>query len=128
MSKEYVETQQKVAMNQDLPTSQNLGEREKSGEEKLENKTIANKSVDPDGLKQKAQKKKDKAIKPQPKTRPKTAKNKRASDGARNGFRSEAKATVMEGSISRRSNIASKNVKATPVGKYMSKILSLIHI
>ena len=126
LSKEYAETQQKVAMNKDLPTSQNLGEREKSGKEKLENKTIGNKDVDPDGLKQKAQEKKDKVIKSQPKTQPKTAKNKRASDGARNGFRSEAKATVMEGSISRRSNIASKNVKATPVGKYMSQISKLV--
>jgi len=32
----------------------------------------------------------------------------------------------MEGSISRRSNIASKNVKSTPVGKYMSQISKLV--
>jgi len=124
-AKKFQETLNKVAMNDPSPTSRNVGAREVSGEEE-KRKTIANKNVDPNGLKQKAQEKKATQAKAQPKQQPKTAKNKRASDGAKNGFRSQAKATIMEGSISRRSNIASKNVKATPVGKYMSKISKLV--
>ena len=124
-AREFLDTRKKVALNNLTPTSQNVGAREKHGKEEERN-TLANKNVDPDGLKQKAQEKKASEAKSRPKQQPKVVQNKRASDGAKSGFRSQAKATVMEGSISRRSNIASKNVKATPVGKYMSEISKIV--
>ena len=119
--KEYLNTEQKVAMNNEMPTSKNVGSKENEGLEE-ERKTIANKQLDPDGLKQKAQEEKQKKQKSQPK---KVA-NRKASQDADKGFRSEAKATVMEGSISRRSNIASSNVKSTPMGKYMAQVSKLV--
>ncbi len=121
--KEFLETQKKMALNEDLPSSKNLGEKEESGQEE-QNKTIANNQTqpDPDAMKQKPQEEKQKNVESQPKT----AENKKASDNGEKGFRSEAKATVMEGTISRRSKIASDNVKATPVGKYMAEISKLV--
>ncbi len=120
-AKKFLETQKKMALNEDLPSSKNTGANEKKGLED-QKKTIANKDVDPDALKQKAQEKKQK----KQESKPKTATNKSGSKKSKKGFRSEAKATVMEGTISRRSKIGSKNVKATPVGKYMAQISKLV--
>lgn len=120
-NKEFLDTQQKVAMNEEMPTARNVGAKEMKGLEE-QKKTIANNEHDPDGLKQKSQEEKQKKQKSQPKT----AKNKSASKNAEKGFRSEAKATVMEGTISRRSKIASKNVKSTPEGKYMAQVSKLV--
>jgi len=120
-SKELLDTEKKVALNNELANTKNRGESEKEGLEE-KNKTIANKQVDPNAIKQKAQKKK--SIKKE--TLPKNTENKRASKAAKKGFRSEAKATIMEGTISRRSKIASQNVKSTPVGKYMAEISKLV--
>lgn len=120
-AKEFLETQKKMALNDDLPSSKNTGEKENSGQEE-KNKTMANNQLDPDALKQKPQEEKQKKAESQPKT----AENKKASYDGEKGFRSEAKATVMEGTITRRSKIASNNVKATPVGKYMAQISKII--
>ncbi len=76
-----------------------------------ENKTIANKDINPDAMKQKAEKQQELASKP------KSTQNK-----SNKGFRSEAKATVVEGSIFRRSKKGSANVKATSLGKYMAEV------
>ncbi|MFT5906012.1 MAG: hypothetical protein ACI9E1_001617 [Cryomorphaceae bacterium] len=120
-AKKFLEAQKKIALNDELPTSKNTGAKENKGLEE-EQKTIANNQPDPDAIKQKTQEEKKKKQESQPKT----AENKRASENSEKGFRSQAKATVMEGSISRRSKIASKNVKATPVGKYMAQISKLV--
>ena len=117
-----LETMDKVAMNDNLPTSKNRGLREIEGVEEKK-KTIANNDLSPDALKQKAQEEKKKQ---QEKNQPKQAVNKRASEAAQQGFRSQAKATVQEGSISRNSKIASRNVKSTPVGKYMAQVSKLV--
>jgi hypothetical protein len=124
-AKKFLETQEKIALNEELPTSNNTGAKENKGLEEKK-KTIANHQPDPDAIKQKPQEGKKKKQDLQPESQLKTAENKRASENAKKGFRSQAKATVMEGSISRRSKIASKNVKATPVGKYMAKISKLV--
>ena len=120
-AKKFLETQKKMALHEDLPSSKNTGANEKKGLEEQKT-TIANKDADPDALKQKAQEKKQK----KQESKPKTATNKSGSKKSKKGFRSEAKATVMEGTISRRSKIGSKNVKATPVGKYMAQISKLV--
>ena len=120
-AKDFLETQKKIALNEELPTSKNTGAKENKGLEEQQ-KTIANNQPDPDAIKQKNQEEKKKKQESQPKT----AENKRASENAEKGFRSQAKATVMEGSISRRSKVGSKNVKATPVGKYMAQISKLV--
>ena len=120
-AKEFLETEKKIALNEDLPTSQNTGAKENKGVEEQE-KTIANKQPDPDAIKQKPQDKQQK----EQESQPNTAENKSASSSNEKGFRSEAKATVMEGTISRRSKIGSKNVKSTPVGKYMAQISKLV--
>lgn len=44
------------------------------------------------------------------------------------GFRSEARSKVQYGSISRRSQRASRNVKATPLGKYMGIVSKKVEI
>ncbi len=86
------------------------------GREKLK-KTIANRQPEPDAPKQKPQQEKRKK-KVAHKDSPKHKSPKRSSKG----FRSQAKAQVMVGSISRHSKIASRNVKATPLGKYMAEV------
>jgi len=120
-AKEFLETQKKIALNEELPTSKNTGAKENKGLEELK-ETIANNQRDPNAIKQKAQEEKKKKQESQPKT----AQNKRASENSKKGFRSEAKATVVEGSISRRSKIGSRDVKATPVGKYIAGISKLV--
>jgi outer membrane biosynthesis protein TonB len=122
---EFLETEKKIALNEESPISKNTGEKENKGLEE-QKKTIVNNQPDPDAIKQKPQDEKKKKRESQPKSQPKTAENKRASQNAEKGFRSEAKATVMEGSISRRSKTASKDVKATPVGKYMAQVSKLV--
>ena len=121
--KKFLETRKKIALNEALPTSKNTSAKENKGLEE-QKKTIANKQSNPDALKQKPQDKKKQ--KSQPESQPKTAENKRASENSKKGFRSQAKATVMMGSISRRSKVASDNVKSTPVGSYMAQISKLV--
>jgi len=122
---EFLETEKKIALNEESPISKNTGAKENKGLEE-QKKTIANNQPDPDAIKQKSQDEKKQQQESQPESQPKTAKNKRASQNAKKGFRSEAKATVMEGSISRRSKVASEDVKATPVGKYMAQVSKLV--
>lgn len=146
-NREFSETINKVAMNQTPPTSVNTGQRESDGANEKRN-TIANENLDPDGLKKKAQERREQAAqaealelalaakvqaqkvqekalqKARQEAQMKAAKNQRerAANAAKAGFRSEARATAMQGSISSRSNIASQDVKATPTGKYMALI------
>jgi hypothetical protein len=124
---QFLKTQKKMALNDNLPSSNNKGAKQKAGQEE-QNKTIANNDSqpDPNALKQKSQNEKQKKKEAQPESQPKTAENKKASENSEKGFRSEAKATVMEGTISRRSKIASQNVKSTPVGKYMAQISKIV--
>lgn len=100
----------------------NLADEKKDGLAS-EEKTIANKKVDPDAMKEKAEEEKRKKQREASKksSQPKTASNK-----TKKGFRSEAKATVVEGSLFRRSKKGSANVKATPLGKYMATISKLV--
>lgn len=120
-NKRFLETQNKIALNEEMRTSKNTGTRENKGIEE-QKKTIANNAPDPNAIKQNT---KDAKRKKQQSQIKKTA-NKSASKRSKKGFRSQAKATVMEGTISRRSKVASRNVKATPVGKYMAKISKLV--
>lgn len=76
--------------------------------------TIANKRADENAPKQKAEEEKQRKKASQPKQA--------SSNKSKKGFRSEAKATRFEGSISRRSKAGSRNVKATPLGKYMATV------
>ncbi len=120
-SKEFLETEKKEALNNELASTKNRGESETKGLEE-KNQTIANQQVDPNAIKQKPQEKmsiKEEAL-------PKITRNNRASKSTKKGFRSEAKATIMEGTISRRSKISSRDVKSTPVGKYMAQISKLV--
>ncbi len=135
-NKEFAETINKVEMNQASLTSSNTGQRESDGVEEKQN-TIVNKNFDPDGLKKKEQERREKEAIERAKLQAKAlaqaqkalqekqrqaAKNARAAEAAKSGFRAEARATAMQGSISSRSDIASQNVKATPTGKYMASI------
>ena len=89
-----------------------LSNKERAGGD-ANKETIANKEVDATAPLQKEQPKKtqkDRTIKIE------------EMGSIEKGFRSEAQATAFQGSITRRSKIASLNVKATPRGKYMARV------
>lgn len=96
----------------------NLSDLERQGLAEQED-TIANEKVDPDAMKQMAETEKRRA---RELAERRAAQMKVAANKSKKGFRSEAKATVVEGSIFRQSNKASANVKATPLGKYMAEV------
>ncbi len=121
VAKKFLDTQKNREVSDEQPSSEKTSNEEIKGKAE-QNKTIANQQLDQDGLKQKSQDEKKKKVK----SEPKSVANKKASKTGEKGFRSEAKATVMEGTISRRSKIASENVKATPVGKYMAQISKIV--
>ncbi len=122
--KKYLESENKALAEAKEATAQNdikkKSEKPKDAKEsQKEQNTIANKKVDPDALKQKSVEEKQ--------VRKKKAQLKQtASKSAKQGFRSETKATRFEGSISRRSRAGSNDVKATPLGKYMAEVSKLV--
>ncbi len=119
--KKYLETSNKqIAVAQELPEQEKKRAKKDQDllDEQEEKNTIANKKADALAAKQKALESKRKK---------RTTPLKQASpDASKKGFRSEAKATVFEGSISRRSKAGSRNVKSSPMGKYMATVSKLV--
>lgn len=125
-AKRNMETQKKELRREREPISQNKGATDVASDEELK-RLISNKKRAADAAMRKAEREMRKRRAAQKEAEKRAiAQREAARNATKKGMRSEAKAKVMQGTISRRSKIASGNVKKTPVGVYMAKISKLV--